>query len=87
MFRKKLAALGIEEVISARKWPRQNSHLARIIGSIRREWAEHIIALGEQHIERTLLKCLAYNIEASCHMNVEGNAPEARPGPVLATPT
>ncbi|MCP4963918.1 MAG: transposase [bacterium] len=83
--------MGIEEVISARKSPWQNPYVERVIGSIRRECTDHIIALGERHLLRTLLKYQAYYNEARCHMSLDGNAPEARLvedglGPVVATP-
>ena len=53
-FKKKLAAMGIAEVISARKSPWQNPYVERVIGSIRRECRDHIVALGERHLVRIL---------------------------------
>ena len=89
-FKKKLAAIGIEEVISARKSPWQNPYVERVIGSIRRECTDHIIALGEQHLLQTLLSYVTYYNESRCHLHVERNAPEPRlvedgPGEVVAT--
>ncbi len=37
MFRRKITAMGITAVISARKSPWQNPYVERVIGSIRRE--------------------------------------------------
>jgi hypothetical protein len=54
MFKKKLTAMGIAEVMSARKSPWQNPYAERVIGSIRRECTDHIIALGERHLVRVL---------------------------------
>lgn len=90
-FKKRIEAMGIEEVISARKSPWQNPYAERVIGSIRRECTDHIIALGELHLLRTLLAYQKYFNEARCHMSLEGNAPEPRPledglGTVVATP-
>ncbi len=51
---------------------------------------DHIIALGERHFLRTLLKYQAYYSEARCHMSLDGNAPEARPvedGPAAVVAT
>ncbi len=45
--------MGIEEAISARRSPWQNPHLERVIGSIRCERTDHIIALGERHLLQT----------------------------------
>ncbi len=91
MFKKRIAAMGIEEVISARKSPWQNPYAERVIGSIRRECTDHIIALGERHLLRTLLAYATYYNGARCHMRLEGNAPLPRPiedslDPVVATP-
>ncbi|MCP4967458.1 MAG: transposase family protein [bacterium] len=91
MFRRRIKSMGIEEVISARKSPWQNPYCERVIGSIRRECTDHIIALGERHLLGTLLNYQAYYNEVRCHMSLEGNAPEARPvegglGAVVATP-
>ncbi|MHC4830379.1 MAG: integrase core domain-containing protein [Planctomycetota bacterium] len=89
--KRKLAALGIAQVISARKSPWQNPYAERVIGSIRRECTDHIIALGERHLLQTLLRYATYYDEVRCHMNLQGNAPEPRPiedglGEVIATP-
>ncbi len=90
MFKKKIKAMGIKEVISARKSPWQNPYVERVIGSIRRECTDHIIALGERHLLQTLLRYVAYYNQARCHLSVERNAPEPRwvedsPGEVVAT--
>ena len=91
MFKRKLAAMGIAEVISARKSPWQNPYAERVIGSIRRECTDHIIALGERHLLQTLLRYVTYYNESRCHLSLDGNAPEHRPvedglGEVVATP-
>jgi putative transposase len=39
--RSRIAALGIEEVLTAPQSPWQNSYAERLIGSIRREWLNH----------------------------------------------
>ena len=73
MFQKKLAAMGIEQVISARKSPWQNPYAERVLGSIRRECTDHIIALGERHLLQTLLCYVAYYNGASyCLIRAQG---------------
>ncbi len=84
-------AFGIEEVLSAKQSPWQNPFVERVIGSIRRECTDHIIALGERHLLRTLREYVAYYNEARTHLSLEQNAPEPRPvewkgGEVVATP-
>ena len=89
MFRKKIKATGISEVISARKSPWQNPFAERVIGSIRRDCTDHIIALGERHLVRILLRYATYYNESRCHMSLDGNSPLPRqvedgPGEVIA---
>src|ERR1700694_2615445 len=40
--------------------PWQNGHVERRIGSIRRECADHLIVLNEEHLRRILAKFFAY---------------------------
>jgi transposase InsO family protein len=53
-FRRRVAAMGIQEVISAPASPWQNPYAERVIGSIRRECLNHVIVLGERHLRRLL---------------------------------
>ena len=61
-----------------------------MIGSIRRECTDHIIALGESHLRRTLNEYVAYYNESRTHQSLGGNAPEVRRvegvGEVVAEP-
>ena len=90
MFKRKLAALGIAEVVSARKSPWQNPYVERVIGSVRRECTDHIIALGERHLLQTLLMYVAYYNDARAHLSLDRNCPSPRlvedgSGEVIAT--
>ena len=51
-FRKRVKAMGIEEVITARKSLWQNPYAERAIGSFRRECLDHCIILNEAHLHR-----------------------------------
>ncbi len=89
MFKKKIKAIGISEVISARKSPWQNPFVERVIGSIRRECTDHVIALGERHLVRVLRRYATYYNESRCHLSLESNSPLPRqiedgPGEVIA---
>ena len=68
-----------------------NPYAERVIGSIRRECTDHIIALGERHLLQTLIRYAAYYNDARCHLSLDRNAPEPRgaedgPGEVVVTP-
>ncbi len=56
----------------------------RVIGSIRRECTDHIIALGERHLLRTILKYQAYYNEARCHMSLDATRPRLDPSKTVA---
>jgi hypothetical protein len=51
---RRLRAMGIRDKPTAPASPWQNGFAERLIGSIRRECLDHIIALGEQHLRRIL---------------------------------
>jgi transposase InsO family protein len=54
---RRLRAMGIRDKPIAAGSPWQNGFVERLIGSIRRECVDHIVALGEQHL-RLFLKSL-----------------------------
>ena len=51
---------GIRDKPIAPGSPWQNSFAERLIGSIRRECVDHVIALGEQHLRRVLKSYASY---------------------------
>ena len=53
-FRRRLAGMGISEVIASPSSPWQNPYADRLIGSLRRECLDHVIVLGERHLRRIL---------------------------------
>ena len=76
-FRRKVKAMGIQPVRTGRKMPKQNAFCERVIGSIRRECTDHVIALGERHLLRTLRAFVAY-YDQRPHTALDGNSPVAR---------
>ena len=53
-FHRRVAGMGIAEVVSAPASPWQNPYVERVIGSIRRECLNHVIILHEAHLRRVL---------------------------------
>src|ERR671918_2415904 len=53
-FRRRVAGMRIEEVMTAPHSPWQSPYVERLIGSIRRECLDHVIVLGENHLRRIL---------------------------------
>src|ERR1700730_12687519 len=77
-FRRRVARMGIEEVVTAAQSPWQNPYAERLIGSIRRECLDLVIVLGEEHLRRILREYFRYYHEVRPHQSLEGNAPVPR---------
>src|SRR5712692_9097939 len=91
-FRERVKDMQIEEVLSAPRSPWQRAYVERVIGSIRRECLDHVIAFGEASLRRTLSCYFAYYHQTRPHLSLAKDAPEPRPiprperGPVVAVP-
>jgi transposase InsO family protein len=89
-FRRRLAGMGIVEVLSAPASPWQNPYVERVIGSIRRECLDHVIVVNESHLRRILTSYLRYYHRSRTHLGLEKDAPDRRPvaekslGPIIA---
>src|SRR5215469_9542352 len=78
-FREQLRDMGICEVLSAPRSPWQRAYVERVIGSIRRECLDHVIALHETSLRRTLKSYFEYYHRSRTHLSLEKDAPEPRP--------
>jgi putative transposase len=77
-FRRRVAGMQIEEVITAPQSPFQNPYAERLIGSIRRECLDHLIIVNEDHLRRTLREYLDYYHHSRPHQSLERNSPTPR---------
>jgi Integrase core domain len=75
---RRLRAMGIRDKPIAPGSPWQNSFAERLIGSIRRECVDHVIALGEQHLRRVLKSYTSYYNSARTHRSLEIRRSRAR---------
>ncbi|MGA8292985.1 MAG: integrase core domain-containing protein, partial [Rhodoplanes sp.] len=65
--RRRLRAMGIRDKPISAGSPWQNCFAERLIGSIRRECVDHVVALGEEHLRRVLRSYASYyNDESYC---------------------
>jgi putative transposase len=78
VFRRRIASMGIGEVVSSPSSPWQNPYAERVIGSIRRECLDHVIVLGQRHLQRLLAAYLTYYFRARTHLALEKDAPTPR---------
>jgi putative transposase len=78
LFRHRVASMRIGEVMSSPSSPWQNPYAERVIGSIRREWLDHMIVLGERHLRRVLARYLSYYHGARTYLSLEKDSPTPR---------
>jgi len=72
---RRLRAMGIRDKPIARGSPWQNGFAERLIGSIRRECTDHIIAVGEGHLRRVLRSYALYYNASRTHRSLNKDAP------------
>ncbi len=72
---RRLRAMGIRDKPIAPGSPWQNGFAERLIGSIRRECADHVVALGEGHLRRILQSYTLYYNELRTHRSLNKDAP------------
>ncbi len=91
-FRRRVAGLGIKEVLTAPRSPWQNPYVERLIGSIRRECLNHVIVYNDRHLQRILGAYFAYYQTARTHLSLNKQCPDTRPihaaerGKIIAFP-
>lgn len=75
---RRLRAMGIRDKPIAPGSPWQNGFAERLIGSIRRECVDHIVALGEEHLRRILQSYARYYNGSQTHRALNKNIPHHR---------
>jgi putative transposase len=83
---------GIRVLRTAVRAPRMNAFCERFLGSVRRDCLDHVVVLGERHLERVLREyCFRYFNEARPHQGIgqllpAGASTAARGGQVISLP-
>ncbi len=72
---RRLRAMGIRDKPIAPGSPWQNGFAERLIGSIRRECTDYVVALGEGHLSRVLQSYARYYNELRTHRSLNKDAP------------
>jgi len=78
LFKRRVAAMGIKQVPTAKRSPWQNPYVERVIGSIRRECLDHVIILNERHLRKVLRGYLDYYHRSQTHLGLEKDCPATR---------
>lgn len=77
-FRRRVAGMRIEQVVTAPHSPWQSPYVERLIGSTRRECLDYVIVLGENHLRRIMRSYIAYYHRSRTHLSLCKDAPEPR---------
>jgi len=68
-------SMGIEQVLTAARSPRQYPYFERLLGSIRRECLDHTIIFNDRHLRRLLKEYFHYYHESRTHLGLEKDCP------------
>ncbi len=91
-FVEQVKAMGIKQVLSAPRSPWQRAYVERVIGTLRRECLDHVIAFGEGSLYRHLRNFMVYYHQSRTHLALQKDSPEPRAiqaparGPIVAVP-
>jgi len=77
-FREQVRDMGICEVLSAPRSPWQRAYVERVIGSIRRECIDHVIAFHESSLRKILRSYFEYYHRFRTHLSLGKDSPELR---------
>lgn len=67
---RRIQSMGIRDRPTTPRSPWQNGYAERVIGSIRRECVDHVVAFGERHLRHLLLSYMNYYNEARTHLSL-----------------
>jgi len=84
-YTRRIRAMAIRDHPIAPRSPWQNEHVERLIGSIRRECLDHIVAFGEAHPRRTLKTYAVYYNHVRTHLSLRKGAPNFRRSQTLGS--
>jgi transposase InsO family protein len=77
-FKARVRAMGIRDQPTSYRSPWQNGHTERLIGSVRRECTDHLIAFNAEHLRRILARFTTYYNEMRTHVSLGKDAPHTR---------
>jgi putative transposase len=87
-----IAAMRIQDVVTAPRSPWQNAYVERFIGSIRRECLDHVVVLNAAGLQRMVTAYVAYYMRSRTHLSLDKDPPIPRTampptaGRIVATP-
>jgi transposase InsO family protein len=72
-------AMGITQILSALRSPWQRAYVERLIGTIRRECPDPVIAFGESSLYRHVQNFAIYYHRTRTHLGLQKDTPQPRP--------
>ena len=78
VFKARVRAMGIRDQPTSYRSPWQNGHAERLIGSVRRECTDHLIAFNAEDLRRILAPYATYYNEVRTHVSLGKDAPCTR---------
>ena len=78
VFKARVRAMGIRDQPTSYRSPWQNGHAERLIGSVRCECTDHLIAFNAEHLRRILAPYATYYNEVRTHVSLGKDAPCTR---------
>jgi transposase InsO family protein len=78
LVRECIASLGMEEVLTAPQSPWQNPYAERLVGTVRREFLNHLVILNARHLRRTLSSYFRYYHASRTHLGLAKQCPFPR---------
>ena len=77
-FERRVKGVGLEQVVTARASPWQNAYCERVVGTLRRECLDHVVAINERQLKRVLDEYVRYYNASRTHLSLAKDSPEGR---------
>lgn len=87
VFKKRLSAMGIRDRPTTRHPPLQITYIERLIGSIRKEFLDHIVIFNEGHLSRIMERYVKYYDKYCANLLLDKDSPLHRPIDYLGSVT
>ena len=71
--------MGIRDHPTAPRSPWENGYVERMIGSIRREYPDHLVVFDEADLRRALKAYASYYNDVRTHLSLSKDTPLSRP--------
>ena len=78
LFSQNVSDFGIREIVTAYRSPWQNGYCEKVVGSILREFLDHVIVINEKHLRKLLKEYFHYYNTQRTHLGLNKDCSEPR---------